>query len=116
MPEYNVALGNAVKKARDDLGLTQSEVAFRAHVDTRTVLNIENSRGNPKLEVLYSLIRTLEIDPNEIFYHERQEIAPATRRMQLLVERCTDEEAQVLYPACLSILEVLRSHNKNEIE
>ena len=116
MLEYNIALGNAIKKARLDLGLTQNEVAYRAHVDARTVLNIENFRGNPKLEVLYSLIRTLKIDSNEVFYSDEQIVSPTLRKLQLLIESCNEEEAQILLPACLSILEVIRSKNQSKIE
>ena len=59
MPEYARLLGDAVKRARGDLGLTQNEVANAADVDVRTVLNIENYKGNPKMEVLFPLVRTL---------------------------------------------------------
>ena len=62
MPDYSRSLGDAVKRARGDLGLTQQEVADAADIDVRTVLNIENYKGNPKLEVLYPLIRVLKLD------------------------------------------------------
>ena len=57
MPQYTRPLGDAVKRARGELGVTQRQVAEAADVDVRTVLNIENYKGNPKLEVLYPLIR-----------------------------------------------------------
>lgn len=49
MSEYSKALGDCVKRARGKLKLTQSEVAAKAEVDVRTVLNIENYKGNPKI-------------------------------------------------------------------
>ena len=49
MPEYSRILGDVVKVARGKSGLTQAEVAVAIHRDTRTVLNIENYKGNPKL-------------------------------------------------------------------
>lgn len=67
MPDYSNALGDAVRRARMKLNLTQSEVAESIDVDVRTVLNIENSKGNPKMEVLYPLVRALKIDAKEIF-------------------------------------------------
>ena len=70
MPEYTRPLGDAVKRARGELGITQRQVADAADVDVRTVLNIENYKGNPKLEVLYPLIRSLKIDSREVFYPE----------------------------------------------
>ena len=59
MQEYSRSLGNTVKRARGKLGLTQNEVAAAADVDVRTVLNIENYKGNPKMEVLYPLVLSL---------------------------------------------------------
>lgn len=40
-------LGKAVKQARLERGLTQNDVAERIDVDVRTVLKIENQKGNP---------------------------------------------------------------------
>ena len=57
MQEYSRSLADAVKRARGELGLTQNQVANIAEIDERTVLNIENYKGNPKLEVLYPLVR-----------------------------------------------------------
>ena len=59
MHEYSRPLGDAVKRARGKLDLTQNEVADIADIDVRTVLNIENYKGNPKMEVLYPLVRAL---------------------------------------------------------
>lgn len=52
MKEYSRSLGDAVKRARSASGLTQREVAEKMDKDVRTVLNIENYKGNPKLKVL----------------------------------------------------------------
>lgn len=60
MPEYSRPLGDAIKRARGKLGLTQNEVADAADIDVRTVLNIENYKGNPKMEVLFPLVRAFE--------------------------------------------------------
>ena len=42
-------LGDTVKKARKRLGLTQLKAAEICSIDSRTILNIENYRGNPKM-------------------------------------------------------------------
>lgn len=54
--EFKRPLGDAVKRIRGESGLTQNEVATRAGMDVRTVLNIENYRGNPKMQVIYPLV------------------------------------------------------------
>jgi DNA-binding XRE family transcriptional regulator len=47
MHEYSRPLGDAIKRSRGKLGLTQSEVADKVDIDVHTVLNIENYKGNP---------------------------------------------------------------------
>lgn len=64
---FQKPLGDAVLRARGESKLTQSQVAAMIEKDSRTVLNIEKYEGNPKLEVLYPLVRSLDIDPREIF-------------------------------------------------
>lgn len=86
MQEYSRSLGDVIKRARGKLGLTQNEVADAADIDVRTVLNIENYKGNPKMEVLYPLVRALKIDAREIFNPEIQRESPALRQLRLLIE------------------------------
>ena len=62
MQEISYPLGDAIKRARGELSLTQSQVAEKSSIDARTVMNIENYKGNPKMEVLYPLVRALKLD------------------------------------------------------
>lgn len=116
MSEYTHTLGDVVKRARGKSGLKQSEVADAANIDVRTVLNIENYKGNPKMEVLYPLVRVLKIDAREIFNPEMQRESPALRQLRLLVEDCNEEEAAAIIPIFNSILSVLRERNATRIE
>lgn len=85
MPEYSQPLGDAVRRAREELSLTQLEVAEAADIDVRTVLNIENYKGNPKLEVLFPLVRALKMDSREIFHPEMLRDNPSIRRLRFIV-------------------------------
>ena len=111
MPEFSQALGDAVKSARYKLQLTQSEVADLADVDVRTVLNIENYKGNPKMEVLYPLVRALKLDPRNIFYPQEYPENSAVRELRFLIDVCRPEEAAILLPVVESLLQALRSSN-----
>ena len=111
MPDYSNTLGDAVRRARMKLDLTQSEVAESIDVDVRTVLNIENSKGNPKMEVLYPLVRALKIDAKEILYPEMQREGPAISQLRLLIEDCSEEEAAAMIPVLKSVLAALRDKN-----
>lgn len=116
MHEFSRHLGDTVKRARGKLDMTQSEVASYANIDVRTVLNIENYKGNPKMEVLYPLVRQLNIDPNELFYPELQRNSPALNQLRLLVEQCNEDEAETLIPILKSVLCALRTPDGIHIE
>ena len=111
MPEYSKPLGDVIKAARKKMDLTQNEVANTVDVDVRTIINIENYKGNPKLEVLYPLVRSLKIDAREIFYPEMQRESPALRQLRLFVDNCSEEEAATLIPVLQSVVSALRDKN-----
>ena len=115
MPDYSKTLGDVVKRTRKDLDLTQNEVADSIDVDVRTIINIENYKGNPKLEVLYPLVRSLKIDAREIFYPEMQRESPALRQLRLLVEDCSEEEAATIIPVLQSVISALRDKKAEPI-
>ena len=115
MPDYSKPLGDVIKSARKRMDLTQNEVADSIDVDVRTIINIENYKGNPKLEVLYPLIRSLKIDSREIFYPEMQRESPALRQLRLLVEDCSEEEATTIIPVLQSVIAALRDKNATPI-
>lgn len=115
MTEYSRPLGDAVKQARTRLRLTQNEVAELIDVDQRTVLNIENHKGNPKMAVLYPLVRTLKIDAREIFTPEILRDTPSLRQLRILIEDCNEQEAAAIIPTVQAILEVLRGKNAQSI-
>lgn len=48
MHDYKKALAKAVKDARTKQGLSQERLAEILNLDSRTILNIEAGRGNPK--------------------------------------------------------------------
>lgn len=116
MLDFTYSLGDTVKKARTEQGLTQANVAERVAIDSRTIINIENYNGNPKMEVLFPLVRTLQIDPWEIFYPELKNHCSAMRRLQILLKDCNDEEIETLLPVCEAVLTALRSKDSIPIE
>jgi len=116
MNECSYALGDAVRKARARLDMTQGKVAEIANVDPRTVLNIENNRGNPKLEVLNSLIKALNIDAREMFNPGMQRESAELFRLRSLVDNCSDKEVAILIPYIESMLSVMRNKSAMSIE
>lgn len=116
MQDYSHPLGDAVKIARSELGLTQEQVASQIDADARTIMNIENYKGNPKMKTLFPLIRLLKIDAREIFNPEMQRENPAIRQLRFLIEECSEQEAAALIPVIQSVLSTLRAKEASKIE
>lgn len=111
MSGYSRPLGDTVKKARKKIGLTQNQVAVLTNSDERTIMNIEKYKANTTMEVLYPLIRTLRIDPRDIFCPEMDRESPAHYQLQLLINDCSEEEVAALIPVCQAVLSALRAND-----
>jgi len=113
--EYNHSLSDIIRHERLRADLTQDELAERVGVDPRTILKIENHRGNPKLEVLYPLIRALNIDANRVFYPELTQTSDELKQFHAFLSQCTAEEIHSLYQVCQAVLSVLKDTHPIEI-
>ena len=116
MQDYANILGAVVKQARLDLKLSQFDVADQINADDRTILNIEHCKGNPKLEILWPLIRALNIDANTIFYPEIQNRTNAQFQMQQFISQCSDTEVKLLLNISQTIINTLRTHDGTQID
>ncbi|MFB3891110.1 MAG: helix-turn-helix domain-containing protein [Phycisphaerae bacterium] len=63
-----MSLGEIIRKRRDELDMTQDEVAFKAHISKPYLSNIETSRTRnpPSDEVIAALERTLRFGKGEL--------------------------------------------------
>lgn len=116
MQDYSNVLGAVVKQARLDLKLSQFEVADQINADDRTILNIEHCKGNPKLEILWPLIRVLNIDANTIFYPEMQNNSDIQFQMQQFLSQCSETEIKLLLGISQTIISTLRTQSGTLID
>lgn len=108
MRDMKHTLANAVREARIKLGLSQERLAEDLGLDTRTILNIEAGRGNPKFEVLYPIITYLKIPADTIFYPENEDDQPKLQKLLTTLKDCTEQEADDLLPIVRHLLSLLR--------
>lgn len=115
MLDFSRPLGDAVKRARERSGLTQVELANALDIDSRTILNIENYKGNPKMQILYPLLRLLKIDSREVFNPEMQLESPELRKLRMLIDSCTEDEAASIYSVVQAAINMLRNNKTNDL-
>ena len=104
----------AVKDARTKQGLSQERLAEILNLDSRTILNIEAGRGNPKFEILVTLITYLKIPTNNIFYPESDNPNQNFQKLLAVLYDCSDLEIGLLLPMIQYFLNVLHRNNMPE--
>lgn len=98
-------LGSIIKAARQVKGLTQERLAEIAGVGLRHIMGIENEGSNPSYEVLYKLIRELNISADLVFYPEK-----------LADNYQVDEITRMLYSCDERSLKVIRATTQAALE
>jgi transcriptional regulator with XRE-family HTH domain len=89
-------LGSIVKHARTARGLTQEQLAELLGIGARHLMAIENEGKHPSYDVLFRLIRILEISPDAIFYPDgRPEDARFDHIVRMLA-RCSERDIRVV--------------------
>ena len=98
MQEAKINLGKVVRVARKRKRITQDYLAEKVGVQPRTILEIENGRGNPRFENLFVMVRLLDIAPNDIFNYSFFKSCPVLVKrnsawLQPPPERCCSRSA-----------------------
>ena len=71
MHDYKSNFGKLVRRARQHRDYTQEKLAELLNIQQRTILEIENGRGNTQFDILFPLVRLLNIPGDDIFYFDR---------------------------------------------
>lgn len=80
-PAFQAALGLAVKQRRQELGLTQEQLANDSGLHQRWISNVENAKRNPSYASLRRLAAGLELSTSELIARaERIESDPTASR------------------------------------
>lgn len=88
-------LGNALKDARIDKGYTRAQFAERVNVSDRHLTSVENGERRPSYELLYSIIRSLGISADQIFYPDLAKDSDA-EQIKRLYHICSDRDKKLI--------------------
>ena len=101
-------LGKAVRTARKNKHLSQEALSERAGVCKRTIIDIENNTGNPKLEILYALVRELDLPLQELFYPEASENPELKNELIRELDHCSEREIKIILTIVHSLRDALK--------
>lgn len=63
---------NRIKELRNNLNLTQEQMAEILHVSRQTVISIENGRFNPSLKLAYKIAQLFSCAIEDVFDFENE--------------------------------------------
>lgn len=111
-------MGNRIKEAREECGLTQQELAEQTGRGLRHLQDIEKDRKNPSFDVLASYIGRLGVAPNELFYSD---VPAAEKEVQHFMGKflaCTEDERKILLKTldCLAEQFISRHYKTSETQ
>lgn len=59
-------LGNELRKARENAGMTQEQLSFEAEIDRTYISQLENDKKSPTLEVLFRICDALGVQASDL--------------------------------------------------
>lgn len=65
--DIRIEFGEKVRKERKQQGLTQEELAHRAHLHFTYIGQVERGKRNPSLINIHRIVRALHISISQIF-------------------------------------------------
>lgn len=64
--KFTEAVGKKIKKAREEKGISQEELAYRTGLYRTYIGHLENARYSPSAFVLYKISKALGVPPGDI--------------------------------------------------
>ena len=106
-------LGERLKKARKDRGLTQEQLAEQAGVSARHIAKIEKGDVNPSFEVLSTLVKTLGVSFDAIFDPASEQVEAEIQEVAGLYRACPEQERRLMLAVIRTMLRELMGEAKD---
>lgn len=117
MQDEVIQIGALLRSAREAKGLTQVALAKETNTVERTIMDIENDKRYPTFEVLYRIVRTLNISADHLFWSEKMKYPQEYDQLLREIQTC-DEQAQVVIKetarACMRALQYKKNSKKTD--
>lgn len=99
-------LGSTVRQARLEMELTQEQLAKRLGISREYLMLIENSHKKPKYNLLFRIIRELNINPDLIFYPEKPSKDSRIEDLVRMLYSCDDHALSIIRATAKAVTEV----------
>jgi len=112
MCQLKKTLGEIVYETRKSKRISQEMLAEKVGVCKRTIMDIEKGTANPKFELLYMLVRELNLPLNQIFYQDLDEVSNLKEELMQEVKNCSEEEMKFILTVVKSLQKAWEENEK----
>ena len=98
-------LGETMKNARSAVKMTQRQLAERLGVSKRYIILLERSQKKPSYDLLFRIIRELNIQPDLIFYPEKPSKDSRVEDLVRMLHNCDERSLKVIRATVKAALE-----------
>ncbi|MEQ3316380.1 helix-turn-helix transcriptional regulator [Enterocloster clostridioformis] len=105
MEELLNLFGQTIKDARIAAGMTQDALAEQVGVTPRYIMAIENENKYPRIQVLFRIIRILQISADTIFYPEIQRTEREKEQLMHMIQLCGEKEVKIATATVKALLD-----------
>ena len=105
MQGVSETLGNTIKSARKEKQFTQRSLAERLFITPHYLMSIENGKQIPSCDLLFRIVRTLEIPADLIFYPECDRGQGTIDKLKPYLYRCDEKDVNVIMAILQSLLD-----------
>ncbi|GHV14649.1 hypothetical protein FACS1894219_10890 [Clostridia bacterium] len=109
MQQVSDKLGSVIKAARLGKTMTQRQLAERLSITPHYLMSIENKKQIPSCDLLFRIIRELEISADLIFYPEHTLDHTLLKKLQILLNKCDEKDITVITTILQSLLQTKES-------
>lgn len=98
-------LGDTIRKARMDNKMTQEQLAEAINISPTHMKHIESEHRKPSVDVLFTLADVLNFSMDAMLMEKQPtEHAKRVNEMNLMMNKCTDEELDVFLAALRELM------------
>lgn len=102
--------GALIRQAREDMGLTQLELADEMEMDVRTLQRLEDGKSNPSFDRIVNLVAFLHISPDLLFFGKLEEESVVLDRIYRQLQKYSVEQIELLFKTTLHFKKWTEAH------
>lgn len=89
-------IGTAIKRARENTGITQEQRAFIIGRDPRTVMYHENDGQHPSLNIFYQLMTMFDLSVDQFFYPDLGADNACKKQINIMLNSMDEKELHLV--------------------